>query len=186
MLGLLVLVPVAGAVGGLTGGSVARLAGLMALAGAAGGGLAGSALGRGWRGTAAFALAFPVGLVLPLLAVASVPALSGRERLVELVAGFVPAFAASFGLIGGVGTVLVGAGWRRALRSSLAFSLVGAVGGLALTAVATLLPGGLTGSFPGLFVIAATLASVAPTALAGWWLVWSGGATRPSSPSHGR
>ncbi len=186
VLGLFVVVPVAGAVGGLTGGSVGSLAGLMAFAGAAGGALAGSALGRGWRGAAAFALAFPVGLALPLLAVASVPALSGRERLVELVAGFVPAFAASFGLMGGVGTALVGAGWRRALQSSLAFSLAGVIGGLALTAVATFLPGGLTGRFPGLFVIAAALTPIVPAALAGWWLVWSSSATRVSPPSQGR
>ncbi len=179
VLGVFVLVPLAGAVGGLTGGSVARLVVLVALAGAVGGALAGGALGRGWRGAAGFALAFPLGLALPLLAVVSVPALSGRERLVELVAGFVPIFAVSFALMGAVGTGWVGAGWRRALQSSLAFSLAGASGGLGLTGAAALLPGGLTGQFPWLFLIAAALTLIAPAALAGWWLAWSSAASSP-------
>lgn len=144
----LVGVPVLGALGFYDGASIFRPIGLVLAACAVGGAVAGAAVGAGWRGRVAFAVAFVAGLWLPLLEVGTLPALAGGERFVQLAVGLVPGFALGWCVIGAAGVALSGATtWPRVATSGLVFAAGGALGGLLLAGAASLAPGasGLAG-----------------------------------------
>ena len=169
LVGLRLLVPALGATGVFAGGSAMRPLALMAALAMVGGALAGGTLQRGWRGRLAFAGAFPLGACVPLLVVMSLQALSGRESLLQLLLAFGPSFALSFGLLGAVGTALLGAGGRGGGRAGVAFTGAGAVGGLALVSMVWLFPATTNGGTP-LMLIGSGVAFLVPPTLGGWWL----------------
>ena len=169
MAGPWVLVPVMGATGLFLGTSGLRaLATLVALP-IIGGAVAGLALGRGWRGSFAFAAAFPVGAALPLFAVTTLHALSGRESAVQLAVWFGGSFSLSFALLGTVGTALVGWPLRVVSRSALAFASAGLVGGIVLASVAVVARGNTYGH-ESLRLIGVAIALLLPAGGGGWWL----------------
>ena len=136
-----------------------------------GGQFAGGALRRGVRSRLAFAIAFLIGLPIPLVVVSGLEALSGREGFTELGLGFVPGFVIAYGLLGAVGSALDGDGWRRTVRASGAFAGGGLCGGVMLAGVVTL----AAGSSGGVLVahtVGAAVACILPTAIGGWWLGW--------------
>ena len=152
----LVVLPALGALDLFAGASIFRPIGLLLAASAVGGAMAGGATGTGWRGRAAFGVAFVALLWVPLLAVSTLPALGGRETLTELAIGLAPGFVLAYGLIGALGAVLdgadaagsgVGAGWPRVATAGLVFGTAGLLGGLLVALVASLSPGatGLAG-----------------------------------------
>ena len=172
------MLPSLGAFGFLAGSSFARPVGLILAASAAGGTVAGSATGAGWRGSLAFGLAFGTLFWVPLLAASTLPALAGRETLRELVVGLPLGFALSYGLIGALGSALsgheagdttAGSGWARIATAGLVFTAAGLLGGLLVAVVASLAPGasGLAGFAINLF---AGAACVSASAAGGWWI----------------
>ena len=169
LVGLFLLVPALGAAGVFTGGSAMRPLAVMAALALAGGALAGGPLRQDWRGRVAFAGAFPLGACVPLLVVMSLQALSGRESLLQLLLAFVPSFALSFGLLGAVGTALLGVGGHVAGRAGVVFTGAGAVGGLVLVSVVTLFPA-TTNSGTTPMLIGSGVAFLVPPTLGGWWL----------------
>ena len=170
LVGVFLLVPALGAAGVFTGDSAMRPLVVMAALVMIGGALAGGALRQGWRGRLAFAGAFPLGACLPLLVVMSLQALSGRESLLQLLVAFVVSFAFSFGLLGAVGTALLGIGWRVAGRACVAFTGAGVAGGLVLVGVVTLLPATTNGGTTLMLLTGSGVALLAPPTLGGWWL----------------
>lgn len=174
----LIVLPALGALGLFTGSSFARPVGLLLVASAAGGAVAGGAAGSGWRGPLAFALAFAALLWVPLLVVSSLPALGGRESLRELAIGLPLGFVLAYGLIGALGSALSGhdgpdpgpgRGWARVAITGLVFAAAGLAGALLVAAVASLAPGasGLAGFAINLF---AGGACVSASAAGGWWI----------------
>lgn len=174
----LIVLPGLGMFGFLTGSSFAFPAGVLVATSAAGGAVAGTAAGAGWRGPVAFALAFAALLWLPLLAMISLSALAGRETLRQLAVGLPLVFTFAYGLIGAIGSALSGppgeeaspgSGWARVGVAGLVFAAAGLLGGLLVAAVASLAPGasGLAGFAINLF---AGAACVTASAAAGWWI----------------
>ena len=121
----LLLLPVLGALDLYRGATILRPLAVVLLASVAGGLVAGGALGPGLRWRAAFGAAFGATLWIPYLILGSLPALSGVERLADLLVGFTPALATSHALLGALGLVLGGSGWRRACAGSLGFGAAG-------------------------------------------------------------
>lgn len=165
----LLLLPALGAAGAYAGGTVARPIGVLAVACAAGGALAGGALG-GVRWRLAFGAAFCAAGWVPLLLLSTLPALGGRETTVDLAVAFAPGFALANATLGAGGLALGGAGWRHACRGAAVFGAAGAVGGFLIAAVAALAPGevGLSG-----FLVQALgggAALLLPAAAGGWWV----------------
>lgn len=183
LVGLFLLVPALGAAGVFTGGSVMRPLVVMAALAMVGGALAGGALRQGWRGRLAFAGAFPLGACVPLLVVMSLQALSGRESLLQLLLAFVVSFALSFGLLGAVGTALLGIGGRVIGRVGVAFTGAGAAGGLVLVGMVTLFPTATNGGTTLMLVIASGVAFLVPPTLGGWWLGRFAGLAGPKRDS---
>ncbi|MXY24841.1 MAG: hypothetical protein F4Y45_10005 [Acidobacteria bacterium] len=174
----LIALPALGAAGFFTGSSFARPIGLLLIASAAGGAVAGSATGPGWRGPLAFALAFAALIWAPLLVVSSLPALAGRESLRELAIGLPLGFVLAYGLIGAFGSALSGhgggephpgSGWARIAIASLVFAAAGLLSGLLVAVVSSLAPGasGLAGFAINLVGGAAC---VTASAAGGWWI----------------
>ena len=143
---------------------------VLLLACAAGGAVAGGGLGGAGRWRAALGAAFAGALWMPFLMLGTLPALSGGERLLELVAGLLPGLAVSHALLGGIGLALGGSGWRLALRGAAVFGAAGAAGGLLLALLVRVSAG--AGGVPGFAVSAlgGALACLLPLASGGWWL----------------
>lgn len=174
------LVPALGAWDVYRNGSLLRPVALLVCASVAGGVLAGSAVGPGPRWPAAFGAAFGATLWIPLLVLAGLPALSGGERLAELLVGLAPALAVSHAALGALGLALGGGGLRRAGVGALVFGAAGLAGGVLLAAVAPLAAGGTgTAAFAGA-TLGGGAACLLPLALAGWWL------GRPTVPNARR
>ena len=164
-LGLFVLPPILGGAAFFVGASGARpLLALIAPA-VVGGAIAGASVTPARRGMVAFALAFPLGLVLPFLLVLSTRALSGREPPFVVLTGALLSFGLSFGLLGGLGTACLGRGWWLAARATVAFAGAGTVGGAVLGPATLLLAG--PDSNAALVMVTTLLAFLVPAALAG-------------------
>ena len=166
----LLLLPALGALDLYRGATVLRPIAVALLACAAGGVVAGGALGAGMRRRAAFAAAFGATLWIPLLVLGSLPALSGVERFVELLVGFVPALAVSHALLGALGLGLGGSGWRRACAGALAFGAAGEAGGVLLALVVRLSAGSSGAAAFAAGALGAGVACLLPLTLAGYWL----------------
>ena len=166
----LVLLPALGAWDLYREGSILRPVAVLLLACAAAGVVAGGGLGGALRWRAALGAAFVGALWVPYLLLGTLPALSGGERLVELVVGLLPSVAVSHALLGGMALALGGSGWRRAWRGAAVFGAAGAAGGL-LLALLVRLSAGASG-VPGFAVSAlgGALACLLPLASGGWWL----------------
>ena len=136
---------------------------------AIGGMVAGATLGRGWRGRLGFAIAFPVGATIPLLAVATLPTLSGREGLIQLMIAYVGIWGLSYGALGVVGASIAGVAWRLLARVLLACAVCGVVGGLVMTGVASALTGDGSG-ITWLRMAGSAAALLISAAGCGWWL----------------
>ena len=166
-----VLLPALGALDFYRGATILRPAGVLALACVAGGAVAGGALGPGLRLRAAFGAAFAATFWMPLLVLGSLPALSGGERFVDLLAGFAPVLALSHALLGALGIALGGGGWRRAAAGALLFGPAGAAGGVLLALVVRLSAG--SGGGAAAFAVGAlggAAACLLPLTIGGWWL----------------
>ena len=124
----LLLLPALGAWGLYGGASIARPVAVLAVACAAGGIVAGGALG-GTRWRAAFGAAFCAAAWVPLSLLSGLPALGGGEQAVELAAVFLPGFALAYAALGAGGLALAGCGWRCASLGALVFGGAGAAGG---------------------------------------------------------
>ena len=151
-------------------GSILRPVAVLLLACAAGGVVAGGGLGGAGRWRAAFGAAFAGALWLPYLLLGTLPALSGDERLRELVVGLMPGLAVAHALLGGMALALGGSGWRLTLRGAAVFGAAGAAGGLLLALLVRLSAG--AGGVPGFAVSAlgAGSACLLPLASGGWWI----------------
>ena len=140
------------------------------LACAAGGLLAGGALGSGLRWRWAFGVAFGATLWIPLLVLGSLPALSGVERFVDLLFGFTPALAVSHALLGALGLALGGSGWRRACVDALVFGAAGTAGALVLALVVRISAGSGGAAAFAVGALGAGVVCLLPLVLGGWWL----------------
>lgn len=166
----LLLLPALGAWDLYRGGTLLRPVAVLVLASAAGGVVAGSALGGGARRRAGLAVAFGATLWMPLFTLASLSALSGAERFLDLLVGFTPILTVSHALLGGLGLALGGGGWRRACEAAVAFGMTGGMGGALLALLVRASAGsGATASFA-VSVLGGGTTCVLPLALAGWWL----------------
>lgn len=166
----LLLLPALGALDLYRGATVLRPIVVALLACAAGGVVAGGAVGPGLRWRAAFGAAFGATLWIPLLILASLPALSGVERLAELLVGFAPALAVSHALLGALGFGLGGSGWRRAGAGALVFGAAGAAGGVLLALVVRLSAGSAGATAFAAGALGGGVACLLPLTLAGFWL----------------
>ena len=168
----LLLLPALGALDLYRGATVLRPVIVVLLACAAGGVVAGGALGPGLRWRAAFGAAFGATLWIPLLILAGLPALSGVERLAELLLGFAPALAVTHALLGALGSALGGGGWRRASAGALVFGAAGTAGGVLLALVVRLSAGSSGAAAFAAGALGGGAACLLPLTLAGWWLGW--------------
>ncbi len=166
----LLLLPVLGALDLYRGATILRPLAVVLLASVAGGLVAGGALGPGLRWRAAFGAAFGATLWIPYLILGSLPALSGVERLADLLVGFTPALATSHALLGALGLVLGGSGWRRACAGSLRFGAAGTAGGVLLALVVRLSAGSSGAAAFAVGALGGCTACLLPLTLAGWWL----------------
>ena len=166
----LLLLPALGALDLYRGATVLRPIVVVLLGCAAGGVVAGGAVGPGLRWRAAFGAAFGATLWIPLLILASLPALSGVERLAELLVGFTPALAVSHALLGTLGLALGGGGWRRAGAGALVFGAAGTAGGGLLALIVRLSAGSAGATAFAAGVLGGGVACLLPLALAGFWL----------------
>ncbi len=166
----LLLLPVLGALDLYRGATILRPITVVLLACVAGGMVAGGALGPGLRWRVAFGAAFGATLWIPLLILASLPALSGVERLPELLVGFTPALGMTHALLGALGLALGAAGWRRACAGAVVFGAAGTAGGVLLAVVVRLSAG--SGGAAGFAVgaLGGGVACLLPLVLGGWWL----------------
>ena len=165
----LLLLPALGAWGLYGGASIARPVAVLAVACAAGGIVAGGALG-GTRWRAAFGAAFCAAAWVPLSLLSGLPALGGGEQAVELAAVFLPGFALAYAALGAGGLALAGCGWRCASLGAFVFGGAGAAGGGVLASAAGLAPGevGLVGF--AVQSLGGGAAFLLPAAAGGWWI----------------
>ena len=170
------LLPALGALDFYRGATILRPVAVLTLASAAGGIVAGGALGGG-RSRAAFGAAFGATLWIPFLILSSLPALSGGERLVGLVAGLTPGLALFHAILGALGLLLGGSGWRRACLGALVFGAAGAAGGVLLAVAVRLAPGATGTAAFAVSALGGGAACLLPLTLGGWWL----GRRRPGS-----
>ena len=167
---LLVGLPWLGSRGGLFGTPLFVPLSLLAAAAAAGGVVAGGSLYFGSRGRFALVVAYVVGLWPVLAVVGTLSALTGHETFGELGARFIPAFAASYFLIGCSGSALLGRGWRQTATDGGAGVAFGAIGGLVMTGTVSFVA---ANTALVQFVVAAVggaAGCVVSSALGGWWL----------------
>ena len=164
------LLPALGALDLYRGATILRPVAVLLLACVAGGFVAGGALGPGLRRRAAFGAAFGATLGIPFLVLGSLPALSGRERFVDLLVGFTPVLAAAHALLGALGLALGGGGRRLACVGAVGFGAAGAAGGVLLALVVRLSAGCVGASAFAAGVLGGGVACVLPLTLAGWWL----------------
>ncbi len=180
------LLPALGAWDFYRGGTMLRPLAVFVLACAAGGALAGGALGRNPRWRAAFGTAFVATLWIPFLMLTSLPALSGRERLIDLLVGFAPALALSHALLGAFGLVLGGSGWRRACTGAMVFGAAGAGAGVLLALVVRLLAGLSGAPAFALSALGGGATCLVPLTVAGWWLARPTATTARRPPARAR
>lgn len=166
----LLLLPALGALDLYRGATVLRPVTVALLACVAGGVVAGGALGAGMRWRVAFGAAFGATLWIPLLILASLPALSGVEGLAELLVGLAPALAVSHALLGALGLALGGSGWRRACVGALVFGAAGAAGAVLLAVVVRLAAGSTGAAAFSVGALGGGVACLLPVTLGGWWL----------------
>ena len=165
----LVLLPALGAWDLYRGATMLRPVAVLVVACAAGGVVAGGALG-GLRRRTAWSIAFGFTFWMPLLVLSSLPALSGGESVVNLVTAVVPPFSVSLALLAAVGLALGGNGWRGAAKGTLVFGAAGAAGGVLLALVVRLAAGsGVAGAFA-VNAFGGAAACLLPLTLGGWWL----------------
>ena len=164
------LMPALGALDLYRGATVLRPIAVVLLACAAGGVVAGGALGPGLRWRAAFGAAFGATLWIPLLVLASLPALSGVERFVDLLFGLTPALAMSHALLGALGLALGGGGGRLACVGALVFGSAGTAGAMLLALVVRLTAGSTGAAAFAVGALGGVAACLLPLTLAGWWL----------------
>ena len=177
----LLLLPALGALGFYRGGTMLRPLAVLVIACAAGGVVAGSALGGGARWRAGFAAAFGATLWFPFLMLSSLQALGGRESLVELVVGFAPGLAAAHAVLGAFGLALGGMGRRSAGRGALVFGAAGGCGGVLLALVIRLSAGSGGAAAFAAGALGGGAACLLPLTLAGWWLGRSSSGPRHST-----
>ena len=166
----LLLLPALGALDFYRGATILRPVAVLLLACAAGGVVAGGALGPGLRWRVAFGVAFAATLWIPLLILSSLSALSGVERLVDLLVVFAPALAVAHALVGALGLASGGSGWRPACVGALVFGAAGTAGGLLLALVVRLSAGSAGTAAFGFSALGGGAACLLPLTLAGWWL----------------
>ena len=186
----LVLLPALGAWDLYRGGTILRPVVLVLLACVAGGAVAGGTLGGTapggsgrWR--LAFGTAFGATLWMPFLVLGTLPALSGGEKILELVVGFTPALAVSHALLGGIALALGGSGWMPVWKGTAAGGVAGAAGGVLLALIVRLSAGSGGAAEFAVSVLGAGVACLLPLAFAGWWLGRRGPGSRPR-PVRGR
>lgn len=165
----LILLPALGAWDLYRGATMLFPAVVLVVACAAGGVLAGGPLG-GLRWRAAWGVAFGATFWIPVLVLSSVPALSGGERVVNLVTGIVPPFCVSLALLGAIGLALGGSGWRHATKGAVVFGAAGGTGGVLLALLVRLSAGGGGALGFAVGVIGGAAACLLPLTFAGWWL----------------
>ena len=165
----LLLLPALGTWDFYRGGTMLRPAAVLVLASVAGGVVAGSALGGGVRRPAGLGVAFGATFWIPLFVVASLSALSGTERFVDLLMGFTPVLAVSHAFLGALGLALGGGGWRRACEAAGVLGVAGGAGGVLLALVVRVSAGSGATSLA-VSVLGGGAACLLPLALAGWWL----------------
>ena len=107
---------------------------------------------------------------MPLLLLATLPALGGRETAGGLAVVLAPGFALAYTMLGAAGLALGGAGWRNAARGALVFGVAGAAGGAWLAAVAGLAPGAVGVAGFAVQSIGGGAAFLLPAAVGGWWI----------------
>lgn len=173
----LLLLPALGVWDLYRGSTILAPATVLLLACAAGGVVAGGAPGGTVRWRLAFGAAFGATLWVPFLILGTLPALSGGERLLELVVGFTPALAVSHALLGGIGLALGGGGRMLAWKGTAACGVAGAAGGLLLALIVRLSAGSGGAAEFAVSVLGAGVACLLPLAFAGRWL----GCRRPGS-----
>ena len=165
----LLVLPALGALGFYGGGSIVRPVAVLGFACAAGGVVAGSAIG-GARWRAAFCAAFCAAGWVPLLLLSGLPALGGGERAAELAVVLVPGFTAAFAVLGAAGLALAGCGWRCASSGALVFGAAGAAGGGVVAAAAGLAPGEVGWAGFAVQSFGGGAAFLLPAAAGGWWI----------------
>ena len=165
----LLVLPTLGAWGLYAGGSIARPIAVLGAACAAGGVVAGNALG-GVRWRAAFGAAFCVAGWVPLLLLSGLPALGGREGAAELAVVLVPGFVSAYAALGAAGLALAGCGWRCGSSGALVFGAAGAAGGAVGSAVAGLAPGEVGVAGFAVQSLGGGSAYLLPAAAGGWWI----------------
>ena len=165
----LLLLPLLGAWGLYGGGTIARPIAVIGVACAAGGIVAGGAIG-GARWRAAFCAAFCAAAWIPLLLLSGLPALGGRERVIELAVVFAPGFTLAYAVLGAIGLALGGAGWGRALRGVAVFGAAGGAGGSVIAGAAALVPGAAGSIGFAVQAVGGAAAFLLPAAIGGWWL----------------
>ena len=164
-------IPILGRLGAFNGVAFRLPLALVGVALMLGGFVCGGVFGQGWRGRLAMGVAFVIGLWPVVGVVATLTALTGNEGLVAVGVRYTPAFAASFLLIGIIGTVCIRGNRRYILRNGMVGALAGTFGGVLTTLATQLL------HLAGLYVAAVgTLCAVgacfASAALTGWWFRW--------------
>ncbi len=166
----LLLLPALGALDLYRGATILRPIAVVLVACAAGGLVAGGAVGPGLRWRVAFGAACGATLWVPLLILGSLPALSGAERFVELLLGFAPALAVSHALLGALGLALGAGGWRLACIGGLVFGTAGMTGGVLLAVVVRLSAGSAGTAAFAAGALGGGAVCLLPLTLAGWWL----------------
>lgn len=165
----LLVLPALGAWGLYAGGSIARPIAVLGAACAAGGVVAGNAIG-GARWRAAFGAAFCAAGWVPLLLLSGLPALGGREGAADLAPVLVPGFASAYAALGAAGLALAGCGWRCGSSGALVFGAAGAAGGAVVSAVAGLAPGATGVAGFAVQSLGGGVAFLLPAAAGGWWI----------------
>ena len=143
----------------------------LVVAAAMGGAVAGGPIGKGRRGRIALAGAYSLALWPTFVVVATLPALTGQEGVVELGGHFVPVFVMAYLVLGISGSVFAGVDWRLVLTNSVVCGGAGAVGGLLLAVVVAVTSGYSVIAEFGLTILGASVCLVA-SAIGGWWCRW--------------
>ncbi len=143
---------------------------LLGVSALAGGALTGQLLAVSVRSRFALAVAHGLGLWPIFGVVATLPALIGNESIVALVLRFIPAFAISYLLIGGLSVFFAGYGWKHIIR----FAGIGLVSGVAGAAVLTCFMSVVTDetSSSALWLLSgngSAMACLVSSGIVGWW-----------------
>ena len=163
-------VPLLSASGVFSGMPFSVPIGLVFVASAIGGAVAGG-FSMGRRAGLAFSVAFVFTLWMPLLIVTSLQSLSGREQFFEIFVGVGVGFGLAYFLLGSVGVgVLSNMSLWKMLRGGSVFAVGGLTGGLLLAASVT-----VASEFSDTVALSVRLGGGAlscliPSSIGGWWV----------------